>query len=300
MRLVDIRTYPVKALRGTSFDRGRVEPWGLAGDRRWMVVDETGKFVTQRAYPAMALIEATATDAGLRLVRPSGTALDIPFPTAEAPVIDATVFSDIVPARVASNAATDLLSRAIGLPCRLVWLHDTAARATDPAYAPAGSTVSLSDGFPVLLASLDSLADLNRRLPSPITINRFRPNLVVEGADSWAEDGWTRIRIGEVTFAVVKACARCIVTTIDPETGERPDKTEPLRTLGRFRRSASSGAVLFGQNLVPENEGWVRTGDAVEILGSGAPNVTLVPETREGYGTTQPRADAWRQRATAG
>ncbi len=280
MRLVDIRTYPVKALRGSSFDHARVEPWGLAGDRRWMVVDEAATFLTQRTHPAMALIGAKATETGVTIMVSGEPPLDVPFPAADASVISTSLWTDTVPVRLADEAASSLLSRAIGVPCRLVWLHDTTARATDPAYAPADSTVNLSDGYPVLLASLGSLADLNLRLPSPITIGRFRPNLVIDEAEPWAEDGWRRIRIGEVVFSIVKACDRCLVTTIDPETGERPDKSEPLRTLGRFRR-AISGGVMFAQNLVPENAGRISIGDVIELLDAGAPNASFHPEGSE-------------------
>ena len=280
MRLVDIRTYPVKGLRGGTFDHAQVEPWGLAGDRRWMLIDEEASFVTQRTHPMMALIGATATSTGVTIMVPGEPPLDVPFPTEDAEVISTTLWTDTVPVRLAGEAASALLSRALGVPCRLVWLHDPVARATDPAFAPSGSTVNLSDGFPVLLASMESLADLNRRLPAPITMGRFRPNLVIEGASPWAEDGWRRIRVGEVVFSIVKPCDRCLVTTIDPETGERPDKSEPRRTRGRFRR-ALSGGVMFAQNLVPENNGRISVGDAIEVLEAGMPNAVFHPEEAE-------------------
>ncbi len=274
MRLGDIRIYPVKALRGDSFGEARVEPCGLAGDRRWMVVEPSGKFITQRTHPVMALIEAKATEAGLRLTAPGEASLAVEFPPEGAETMLVTVWNDTVPARVAHPDAGALLERVVGQSCRLVWLHDATARITDPTYAPAGSVVNFADAFPVLLGSTASIEALNRWLPSPITIGRFRPNLVIEGASAWEEDRWRRIRIGEVTFLVAKASDRCIVTTIDQETGERPDKTEPLRTLGRYRRDLRGG-VMFGQNLVPEDLGVLRVGDLVEVLEVGAPNVEL-------------------------
>ncbi len=275
MRLVDIRTYPVKGLRGASFEAASVEPCGLAGDRRWLVVDQSGKFLTQRVHPCMALIAASTTAGGLRLEAPGQTPVEIAFPDEGVSPVEVVVWRDRVPARPASREAAAMLERAIGVPCRLVWMHDPNARAADPAYAPAGSTVSFADSFPVLLASLGSLADLNLRLASPIPIGRFRPNLVVEGASPWSEDRWRRIRIGDVLFSVARACERCIVTTIDPDSGLRPDKTEPLRTLATFRKDISGG-VMFGQNLVPEKAGRVSIGDDVEILEFGPPNVELV------------------------
>jgi uncharacterized protein YcbX len=275
MHLADIVIYPVKALRGRTAEAATVEPCGLAGDRRWMVVDPSGRFITQRTHPMMALIEATPIDAGLRLSAPGRTPLTVAVPDGAAPLVDVTVWRDTIPARLADSAASALLQAALGTPCRLVWLHDPASRVADPAYAPAGSVVSLADGFPVLLTTIASLDALNHWLPAPVTIARFRPNLVVEGAAAWDEDRWRRIRIGEATFRVVKPCERCIVTTVDPETGKRPDRTEPLRTLGRIRQDARGG-VLFGQNLVPQSGGVIRVGDRVEILEAGAPNVELV------------------------
>ena len=274
MRVADIRIYPVKGCRGRSFDEAFVEPCGLSGDRRWMVVDPAGKFITQRTHPRMALVKASATGTGLLIEAPGQAALEVAFPPADAQTLDVTVWRDTVPARVAAPEAAALLATAIGEACRLVWLHDPSVRTTDPAYAPAGSTVNFADSFPLLLASSSSLDVLNGWLPSPIPIARFRPNLVVEGAWAWDEDCWRRIRIGEVVFLVAKPCERCIVTTIDQETGERPDKTEPLRTLGRYRKDASGG-VMFGQNLVPETVGTVRIGDALEVLEMGVSNVRL-------------------------
>ncbi len=274
VHLADIRIYPVKALKGASLADAIVEPWGLAGDRRWMVVDDTARFITQRTHARMALIEAAATDGGLRLTTPGQRPLDIPFPAENAGTIEVTVWRDTLPARLASMEADRLLGEAIGAPCRLVWMHDTRARPTDPVHAPAGSTVNFADGFPLLLGTTASLDALNTWLPSPVTIGRFRPNLVVEGASAWDEDRWRRIRIGEIVFFVAKACDRCIVTTIDPERGERPDKTEPLRTLGRYRKD-EGGGVIFGQNLVPETTGALRVGDPVEILERGEPNVRI-------------------------
>ena len=274
MVLADIWIYPVKALGGRSCERAAVEPCGLVGDRRWMIVDHEGGFVTQRTHSAMALIAATMIPGGVRIEAPGQPALDIAEPDAAAGIVDVTVWNDTVPARLAAPDAAEFLSRVVGEPCRLVWMHDPHVRATDPVHAPPGSTVNFADGFPVLLGSTASVDALNGWLPSPITIGRFRPNLVVDGAAAWEEDRWRRIRIGEVVFLVAKASDRCIVTTIDPETGERPDKSEPLRTLARYRKDASGG-VMFGQNLVPESTGAIAVGDPIEILEIGEPNVRL-------------------------
>lgn len=275
MRLAHLNVFPVKALRGMPVASSSVEPWGLRDDRRWMVVDAAGRFVTQRTHGGMALIAAAPTATGI-VLRADGVALEVGRPDQEAPEIEVEIWRDRLRARLASAAASHLLSERLGIACRLVWMHDTFARPTDPDHAPHGGTVSFADGFPVLVATLASLGALNAHLPAPVPMTRFRPNLVIEGGQAWEEDRWRRIRIGNVSFAVVKPCARCIVTTIDPETGLRPDKAEPLRTLGRLRRDARGG-VMFGQNLIPENSGILRVGDEMEVLESGAPNVLLAP-----------------------
>ena len=279
MHLAEIRIHPVKALRATLVPSATVEPWGLALDRRWMVVDAEGRLVTQREHPVMATIAATHRPGGL-LLRAGERSLAVAEPAADAGEITVTVWRDAVPARAAPEAAA-FLTEAIGAPCRLVWMHDPTARAVDARYAPSGGSVNFSDGFPVLLATTGSLADLNDRLPQPVPIGRFRANLVIAGASPWDEDRWRRIRVGAVVFAVVKPCDRCIVTTIDPDTGERPDRSEPLRTLGRFRRDVR-GSVMFGQNLVPLTGGEIHVGDELGVLEAGEPNVTLIPANEFG------------------
>lgn len=281
MRLSHLAVFPVKSLRGLACGEALVEPWGLAGDRRYAVVGPDGAIITQREMPAMALIQADITAAGLLLSHAAGGALAVATPGPAAPALTLTLWRDEIAAADAGEGAAAFLTAVLGRPCRLAYLADTGARALNPAYARPGAaegaaceTVSLADGFPVLLTTEASLADLNTRLPFPIPMLRFRPNLVVSGAAAWAEDGWRRIRIGAVVFRVAKPCDRCMMTTIDPETALRPNPVEPIRTLGRFRRDRRGG-VMFGQNLVPENTGIVRVGDAVTVLEAGAPNVEL-------------------------
>ncbi|WP_419760196.1 MOSC domain-containing protein [Acidisoma sp.] len=278
----DIRIYPVKALRGTSLPASDVAIWGLDHDRRWMVVKPDGKFITQRELPAMARIDARATADGLTLANASAHengaeadgGLRVPVPGSAAERRQVLVWSSEVPALDAGPEVANWLSEQLGLACGLVYLADPYARPVDPDYATPDDRVLFSDGFPVLLANTASLEALNTALPSPIGMTRFRPNIVMNGVPAWAEDRWRRIRIGEVEFRVAKPCARCAVTTVDQITGERPDKTEPLRTLGRIRRTADG--VMFGQNLIPDGPGRVAVGDAIEILEVGESNVVLL------------------------
>ena len=263
VRLAEIWTYPVKSLRGVRRARADVQTCGLAGDRRWMLADGNGRFFSQRDLPRMSQISAVYESGELVLSIEGAGALRVHAPPA-GEKRRVTVWHDALQALDAGDAASDWLSAAVGLPCRLMYQDDPASRPLDPKYARPGDAVNLADAFPVLLTSAESLADLNRRLAHAVGMLRFRSNLIVEGAAPWAEDGWRRLRIGAVVFRVAKPCDRCIITSIDPATGERPDHEEPLRTLKTFRRDAK-GRVLFGQNLVPEVVGELREGAEVEV-----------------------------------
>jgi uncharacterized protein YcbX len=278
LTIQDIRTYPVKGLRGYGQPASDVAIWGLDHDRRWMVVQPDGRFLTQRELPSMARINAWASEDGLTLAFDAEEGMlrvRVPVPSPSAERRQVRVWRDEVPALDAGPAAAAWLSARLGLACGLVHLDDPRARPVDPTYGMAEDRAAFSDGFPVLLANAASLAALNAALSKPIDMARFRPNIVVAGATAWAEDGWRRIRIGKVVFRVAKPCARCVVTTVDQITGERPDKSEPLRTLGRMRRTADG--VMFGQNLIPDGPGRIAIGDPIEILEMGESNVRLIP-----------------------
>ena len=263
MRVAEIRIYPVKGLRGRPVADAVVEPWGLAGDRRYMVVDGAGRFLSQREMPRLAVLEAAPRDGGLDLSGPGLGLLAVAEPGPDAPPADVTVWRDRVAARDAGAEAAAWLSAALGRTCRLVHMADPAeARRVDPDYADAEDRVSFADGFPVLVTNAASLADLNARLAVPVSMDRFRTNIAVSGAEAWAEDGWQQVRIGAVPFAGPKDCARCAVTTVDQDTGERSPENEPVRTLAQFRRKAG-GRIIFGQNLIPRGTGRIAVGDAV-------------------------------------
>ena len=271
MKLDAITIYPVKSLRGTAVQEAAVEPWGLAGDRRWMVVDVDNRYLTQRELPGMARIAAApAADGGVVLSAPGDGAgeLRVPMPETGGPTVEALVWRDRVEAQPASREADAWLSDALGRACRLVHMGDpAAARPVDPAYGQPADRVSFADGFPLLGVNAASLDALNARLAQPVPMARFRPNLAVSGAAPWAEDGWRLLRVGGegVAFRAVKPCARCVIITTDQETGARPRDREPLRTLSSFRRN-DRGRVLFGQNLVPDGVGRIAVGDEVEAV----------------------------------
>lgn len=267
MRVSEIRVYPVKGMRGRSVAEARLEPWGLAGDRRWMVVDERGRFLSQRELPALSLIEADLVDGGLSLAAPDGSRHHVDEPKASA-AVDTVIWRDDVRAAASDPAADAWLSAALGRPCRLVFMADPAeARQVDPTFGAPSDRVSFADGFPLLVTTTASLDDLARRAAIPtLSMDRFRTNLVVDGAEPWAEDAWTEIRVGEAALAVVKPCARCVVTTVDQASGVKHPEAEPLRTLLTFRRDAR-GQPIFGQNLIPRTLGRIKVGDAVSVRG---------------------------------
>ncbi|HLJ72515.1 MAG TPA: MOSC domain-containing protein [Roseiarcus sp.] len=271
MRLVQIRRYPVKGLRGYSLQRAEVQRIGLAGDRRWMIVDEAGKFVTQRQCPKLAQIDASPTARGVALRHATHGAIEIDVPDARAPIETVVVWRDAVQARVAESAGA-YLSAFLEKPVRLVFLHDASERRVDPAFGRAEDRVSFADGFPMLITSAASLADLNGRLPQAIGMDRFRPSLVIDGAPAWAEDTWRKVRIGGLSFRIAKPCSRCAVPTLDPLTGEALDGNEPIRTLGAFHRAANGG-IIFGQNAIPDDVGALQVGDPVEIVETGSSNL---------------------------
>ena len=262
--LSELFLYPVKSLGGIAVARWELDAFGLRFDRRWMVVDPAGKFLTQRQHPQMARIRPRLDDGGrLTLSHPDQGEFAVPPADPEAPRLRVQVWSDTVAAVPVGDAADRWLSEAIGVDCRLVWFPDDVKRQVDTRYAFLGDRTAFADGFPLLLIGQASLDDLNRRLASPVPMRRFRPNLVVAGAEPYAEDHWQRIRVGSVPMRVVKPCSRCVITTVDPDTGRRTGQ-EPLATLAKYRRRGKH--VYFGQNVIHEGRGELVVGDMVEVL----------------------------------
>lgn len=267
IRLVEMWIYPVKGCRGVSIARGRLGSKGLAGDREWMVVDGDGRFVSQRTHPRLALVAPHVADGTLTLAAPDRRDLALD-PARLEPRPPVTVWRDTVDAVSAGAEARRWLESWLGMACDLVRMAPGARRPVDPRYAEARDEVSFADAFPVLLISQASLDDLNRRLAEPLRMNRFRPNLVVDGCRAFAEDSWRALEVGAARLRVVKPCARCSVTTVDQETGERG--IEPLTTLATYR--SRDGKVMFGQNLVPDRLGTLRVGEAVRPEEHDPPN----------------------------
>ncbi|AJE45295.1 MOSC domain-containing protein [Celeribacter indicus] len=271
MKLSRITTYPVKSVAGTDLAAAQVTPLGIDGDRRWAVIYPNGIVATRRELPRLALLNAVSTSYGMSLSF-EGERMDVPFPSGAQ--VTVRVFStEVEGVEDCGNYASHFLSSALEREVRLVYFPDSARRRVDPAYAPGAHFTALSDGFPLLLTTQPSLQELNAELAHPVEMRRFRPNLVVSGDfGPWAEDSWRRIRIGRAVLRMVKPCERCVITTQDPATGERTHGNEPLATLRRIHRAAT-GQIVFGQNLVVEEEGNVVLGDVVEVLEAGPSNL---------------------------
>lgn len=268
--LASIHCYPLKSGAPMTLSDAVVESRGLAGDRRWMVVDAaTGRFVTGRQFARLPLVRAVPGEGGeLLLDAPGMPPLRVAVPHADGERIATAVWQAAVTPLLADAAAHAWLSRFLGVELRLVHMDEACDRRIrqmyEGRYGREEDRVSLADAFPLLLISQAALDQLNAKLASPVPMLRFRPNLVVAGTAPHAEDGWRRICIGGIEFDVVKACTRCVFTTVDFERGERDPAGEPLRTLTTYRRTPDG--VTFGQNLIPRGSGILRAGDAVEVL----------------------------------
>ena len=261
-----IRVYPIKSAAGITLDEAVIEEPGFRYDRRWMLVDENGVFLSQREAPRLALIRVAITDDALVVDAPGMPTLQVPLQPEPVDTVSTVVWHDVVESLPVGEEASRWFREFLGIPCSLVYLPEASVRPVDPAYSARGDQVSLADGFPFLLLSEASLDDLNSRMECPLPMDRFRPNLVVMGCGPFAEDGWRRVRIGPVDFRVVKPCARCAITTVDQQTAATGK--EPLRTLARYRKRGSE--VFFGQNLIHDATGTVRVGDAVEVIEGSA------------------------------
>jgi hypothetical protein len=257
--------YPVKSCRGIALDRAEVEARGLRHDRRWMVVDGAGTFVTQRTEPRLTQIEVAIDEKRVALVlsAPGQRALRLALAPHEGASVPVRVWRDDVEALHAGEEAVRWVSALLGAPASIVFMPDTVERPVRSDFARAGDHVSFADAFPLLVTTTDSLDDLNARLDRPLPMNRFRPNVVVGGCPPWEEDEWQRARIGAVPLRLPKGCDRCVVTTTDQLTGERG--VEPLRTMATFRKRTDS-KVYFGVNAVPDASGVIAVGDRVTVL----------------------------------
>ena len=260
-----LHVYPLKGAAGFSPRSWPVDERGLRHDRRFMIVDADGVFISQRTNPRMALIGAAISEAGLRMTSAVGT-LDVALPSSSAPTLRATVWDDCFDVRVSDPTASRMLSEVLGAPAQLVWMPDDCERLTSVKRGEPRRHLSLADAAPLLLTTTAALEELNTRLmrggSSAIPMDRFRPNVVIRGASAGADDDWRALRLGSAAFRISNACKRCKVVTIDQSTGESAGN-EPLATLATYR--AEGPSVTFGQHMMAEFSGFISIGDLVAI-----------------------------------
>lgn len=260
LTLSELWIYPVKGCAGIFLQSAQIGPRGFVDDRAWMVVDEAGRFVSQRTHRAMAQIQVTLTDHTLDLAAPGQPPLSLPRHAVTRRQAPVRIWNDLCQADSMGPMAAAWLSNLLQMPCELVHMPTSARRLVNPAFAGPQDVVGFADGFPYLLVTEASLAELNSRLDNPVPISRFRGNMVVRGGVAWDEDSWRRVQVGTATFRVAKECGRCVVINVDQSTAQF--SREPLQTLSTYRRRGKS--VVFGQNLLTQDGGWLHVGDAIQ------------------------------------
>lgn len=272
INIESLHIYPIKSLGGIDLERSELTSRGLAYDRRWVLVDQTNRFVSQREHARLALLQPhlgkvymTITDRSGQLP-PLEFALGEPETTAE----EVTIWDDTVPARPVTSIADDWFSTFLQMPVRLMYMHEASVRPADPRYAiTEQDKVSFADGYPILIISKASMELLNSKLDDPLGVNRFRANIIVSGIEAHEEDSWREIRTAKQTLYGVKPCARCVMTTIDPKTGTVGK--EPLKTLSTYRKVGHK--ILFGENFIPKEEGSVHVGDEIQVIKKKEPSI---------------------------
>lgn len=268
MKVTGLNIHPLKSGRAIAQTSVSIKRDGLAGDRRFMLVDPDGKFITQRELQLLAQVEATHVSGGVHL-KMGTRAVSVSFDPARR--LDVRVWDSEVNAAVSEERTDATLSSWFGRPVRLVHMDDQARRAVGEEWAGAAAPVGFADGFPVLITTTSSLADLNVTLiakgQEPVGMDRFRTNILIDNDDPWEEDFWESVEIGGIIFDLVKPCARCIMTTQDQVTGERIGGN-PIQGLAEKRMSADRRVpgVLFGWNAVPRSEGTINLGDGMRVV----------------------------------
>jgi len=265
-KITQINIYPIKSTKGKQLNTTKVTLRGLQNDRRWLLTDaETHKALTQREKPEMAFINATVEEnLTLKVSFPGKTDLILPLED----LIEQEVFiwKDTVMAQKYNNPCSQWFSEVLGIPCDLVYMPDKSERQIDTGFSEKGKFVSFADDYPLLITTEQSLANVNEKLASPIDMRRFRPNIVISSVSEkpFEEDNWKQLKIGDLVLDLVKPCARCVLTTVNPDEGKKSKDGEPLRVLSKFRKTQQG--IIFGQWAIPKTEGLLSLGDQVILL----------------------------------
>ncbi|RAI91914.1 MOSC domain-containing protein [Algoriphagus yeomjeoni] len=260
----DLYVYPIKSLAGIRLHEAKVEGRGFEFDRRWMLIDENGQFLSQRTFPQMALLKVEIGRDALKVFHQASPEdfIEIPFEEDSQEILSVTVWDDDMDATLVNSRFDTWFSQVLGLSARLVKMPHATNRKVDPRYAINEESVSFADGMPYLLIGQNSLENLNSRLDYPVLMDRFRPNIVFSGGEAFAEDSWKKIKIGKVDFQVVKPCARCVMITVEQNTGKKG--AEPLKTLAGYRKVGNK--IMFGQNMVALSTGVIKVGDEIKLV----------------------------------
>ena len=264
LTIQDLYIYPIKSLAGIRLSEAKVEERGFELDRRWMLIDKEGKFLSQRTFPMMAMLKVELGKDFLSVYHVSypSKLIQIPFEEEGEEVSSVTVWDDEMSARLVNPEVDQWFSQMLEMKVRLVKMPLSTERKVDSKYAVNDESVSFADGMPYLLIGQESLNDLNGRLVNSVPMNRFRPTFVFTGGAAFDEDNWKTIKIGEVLFYGTEPCGRCNVTTIDQNTAQT--NQEPLRTLSMYRKEGSK--VKFGMNLIGLSTGTVQVGDKIAVM----------------------------------
>lgn len=260
-QISSLSIFPIKSTQGIQVSRSIVKERGLEFDRSFVITDLAGKFITGRTKAKLVLVSVQQTDNGYLLSAPKMDNLIIHFDEFSQSYNPVQVWKDSISAQHCSVHIDQWFSRYLKTPCKLHYFGNDSQRYI----SGFDQQVSFADGYPILLISQASLDDLNSKSTSKIEMAQFRPNIVVQDCEAFAEDAWSKIRIGEVEFVLPKHCSRCIFTTVNAKTGKRHASKEPLATLEKYRL-ADDGEIYFGQNLIPLNDGKISIGDKVEVL----------------------------------
>jgi uncharacterized protein len=278
VKVVDLFVYPIKSTRGIARSRVRVAATGFEWDRQWMVVDAAGRFLTQRSHPQMARIVPKLTGKSLVMNAPGLPALRVSLARDEdagaaGKRLSVRIWKDSCTAVDQGGEANEWLSLALGQAVRLVRVAPDMERMANPEFAgPTAAPITFPDGYPVLVCNVASLAELNRRLPKPIPMERFRPGIVIEGLPAWAEDRISTLTIGRMTLRLVKPCTRCAIPSLDHRTGER--STDPTPVLKELRYSKALRGVMFGENAT------IVSGVGTELRRGSSASVTFEHEAQ--------------------
>jgi uncharacterized protein YcbX len=276
LRVSQLFIYPIKSLGGIALDTAQLTDRGLQHDRRWMLIDENNRFLSQREHAQMSLFKIEMEADSLKVTYTTdGSHINIPFTPLKQDLLDVIIWDDTCTGQLVSDVVDAWFTVKLGIPTRLIYMPDETHRATDPRYTTQGTIASFADAYPALLISQASLDDLNKRLAEPLPMNRFRPNIVFEGGEPYSEDLMDHIRINGIDMYGVKLCARCIMTTIDQQTAIK--YKEPLKTLARYRRKGNK--ILFGQNLAFNSTGVLSIGDEINVLSLHTEERFLIDDT---------------------